>query len=293
MNNSLTKSEYITRSRAFDEKHSVSLLNPLSKDLDILRQTLLFGGLEVMAYNQNRKINDLKIFEFGKTYRKKEGYDKKRGVKNYHEEKHLTFFATGRLAPENWNTPDDRADFFFVKGIADSLLKKLGIDIEELEIREAESPNYQYGLQLLSGEKVLAEIGSVHKDLLKMTGVKNDVFAADFNWDLVISLVPRFDVQYVPVPKFPAVRRDLALVVDKNTRFEALKKLAFKTERKLLKSVGIFDVYEGDKVPEGKKSYALSFVLQDENKTLTDKVIDKTMRRLQQAFEKEAGAVLR
>jgi len=268
-------------------------LNPLSKDLDILRQTLLFGGLEVMAYNQNRKINDLKIFEFGKTYRKKEGYDKKRGVKNYHEEKHLTFFATGRLAPENWNTPDDRADFFFVKGIADSLLKKLGIDIEKLEIREAESPNYQYGLQLLSGEKVLAEIGSVHKDLLKMTGVKNEVFAADFNWDLVISLVPRFDVQYVPVPKFPAVRRDLALVVDKNTRFEALKKLAFKTERKLLKSVGIFDVYEGDKVPEGKKSYALSFVLQDENKTLTDKVIDKTMRRLQQAFEKEAGAVLR
>ncbi len=293
MNNSLTKSEYITRSRAFNEKHNVSLLNPLSKDLDILRQTLLFGGLEVIAYNQNRKINDLKIFEFGKTYRKKEGYDKKRGVKNYHEEKHLTYFATGRLAPENWNTPDDRTDFFFVKGIADSLLKKLGIDIEKLEIRETESPNYQYGLQLLSGEKVLAEIGSVHKDLLKMTGVKNEVFAADFNWDLVISLVPRYDVQYVPVPKFPAVRRDLALVVDKNTRFEALKKLAFKTERKLLKSVGIFDVYEGDKVPEGKKSYALSFVLQDENKTLTDKVIDKTMRRLQQAFEKEAGAVLR
>ena len=126
-----------------------------------------------------------------------------------------------------------------------------------------------------------------------MTGVKNEVFAADFNWDLVISLVPRYDVQYVPVPKFPAVRRDLALVVDKNTRFEALKKLAFKTERKLLKSVGIFDVYEGDKVPEGKKSYALSFVLQDENKTLTDRVIDKTMRRLQQVFEKEAGAVLR
>ncbi len=293
MNNSLTKSEYIARSKAFDEKRNVALLNPLSKDLDILRQTLLFGGLEVVAYNQNRKINDLKIFEFGKTYHKKEGYDKKRGVKNYHEEKHLTLFATGRLAPENWNTPDNQADFFYVKGLADSILKKLGIGEPKLEIRETDSPNFRYGLQILSGEKVVVEMGSIHQALLKMTGVKNEVFAADFNWDLVMQMVPRFDVQYAPVPKFPAVRRDLALVVDKNTRFEALKKLAFRTERRLLKSVGIFDVYEGDKVPEGKKSYALSFILQDENKTLTDKVIDKTMRRLQQAFEKELNAVLR
>ena len=126
-----------------------------------------------------------------------------------------------------------------------------------------------------------------------MTGVKNEVFVADINWDLMIQLVPHHDVQYVPVSKFPSVRRDLALVVDKNIHFDNLKKLAFHTEKKLLKSVGIFDIYEGDKVPEGKKSYALSFILQDENKTLTDKIIDKTMRRLQQAFEKELGATLR
>lgn len=293
MNNSLTKSEYIKKSKAFDEKHNVKLLNPLSKDLDILRQTLLFGGLEVIAYNQNRKINDLKIFEFGKAYFKKGNYDKKRGVKNYYEEKHLTFFTTGRLQKENWNAQNIQTDFYYVKGLVDSILKKLGIDENRLETIEIAGGKFNYALQLNSGGKVLAQIGSIHKELMKQTGVKNEVFVADINWDEVIKLVPRYDVQYVPVPKFPSVRRDLALVVDKNVRFDDLKKLAFGTEKKLLKSVGIFDIYEGDKVPEGKKSYALSFILQDENKTLTDKVIDKTMRRLQQAFEKELNAVLR
>ncbi|GMT45999.1 MAG: phenylalanine--tRNA ligase beta subunit [bacterium] len=293
MNNSLTKSEYIAQSKVFDEKNSVVLLNPLSKDMDILRQTLLFGGLGVMAYNQNRKINDLKIFEFGKTYFKKEDYDKKRGVKNYFEEKHLTLFASGRVQDENWNSQDSRVDFYYMKGLVNSILKKPGIDENRLETTEIITGNFRYALQLTSGKKVLAQIGSIHKDLLKMTGVKNEVFMADINWDIAIQLIPRQDVQYAPVPKFPSVRRDLALVVDKSLRFGDLKKLAFQTERKLLKSVGIFDIYEGDKVPEGKKSYALSFILQDENKTLTDKMIDKSMRRLQQAFEKELGAILR
>jgi phenylalanyl-tRNA synthetase beta chain len=293
INNSLTKSEYINRGKAFDEKHNVTLLNPLSKDLDILRQTLLFGGLEVVAYNQNRKINDLKIFEFGKTYFKKEGYDKKRGVKNYYEEKHLTLFATGRVEAENWNSQNAQADFYYVKGLMSSLLKKLGIDESRLETSETVNGNFNYAMQLNSRDKVLAQIGAIHKDLMKMTGVKNEVFVADINWDLLVQLIPRHDVQYVPVSKFPSVRRDLALVVDENIRFDDLKKLALHTEKKLLKSVGIFDVYEGDKVPEGKKSYALSFILQDSNKTLTDKMIDKTMRRLQQTFEKELGATLR
>ncbi len=293
INNSLTKSEYIERNKVFDERHSVKLLNPLSKDLDILRQTLLFGGLEVMAYNQNRKVNDFKIFEFGKTYFKKDNYDKKRGVKNYYEEKHLTFFATGRVQPEAWNAQKTFSDFYYVKGLIFSLLRKLGINENRLKISETSNKNFNYGLQLSSGEKVLAQVGSIHRELLKMTGVKNEVFVADINWDLMIQLIPRHDLQYVPVPKFPSVRRDLALVVDKDVHFDDLKNLAFHTDKKLLKSVNIFDIYEGDKVPEGKKSYALSFILQDENKTLTDKVIDKTMHRLQQTFEKETGAVLR
>jgi len=293
INNSLTKSEYIIKSKAFDEKHNVTLLNPLSKDLDILRQTLLFGGLEVIAYNQNRKINDLKIFEFGKAYFKKDNYDKKRGVRNYYEEKHLTLFATGRIQAENWNPQNRQSDFYYVKGLVNSLLKKLGVDETGLESAEIANGNFNYALQLSSGERVLAQIGSIHKDMLKMTGVKTEIFVADINWDLMIQRMPHHDVQYVPVPKFPSARRDLALVVDKNVRFDDFKKLAFRTEKKLLKSAAIFDIYEGDNVPEGKKSYALSFILQDEHKTLTDKAIDKTMRRLQQAFEKELGAVLR
>ncbi len=293
INNSLTKSEYIKTSKIFHERHNVKLLNPLSKDLDILRQTLLFGGLEVIAYNQNRKINDLKIFEFGKTYFKKDHYDKKQGVHNYYEEKHLTLFATGCVQSENWNSQNRQSDFYYVKGVVDSLLKKLGIYESRLETAEIADGNFNYSLQLISGKKVLAQIGSVHKDMLKMTGVKTEVFVADINWDLIIQLIPRHDVLYAPVPKFPSVRRDLALVVDKDVHFEVLKKLAFHAERKLLKSVGIFDIYEGEKVPDGKKSYALSFLLQDEHKTLTDKVIDKAMRRLQQAFEKELDAVLR
>ncbi len=293
INNSLTKSEYIKTSKVFNEKHNVTLLNPLSKDLDILRQTLIFGGLEVIAYNQNRKINDLKIFEFGKAYFKKDNYDKKRGVNNYYEEKHLTLFATGRVQPENWNSQNRQSDFYYLKGVVDSLLKKLGIDENRPETSETTDGNFSYALQLTSGKKVMAQIGSVHKDLLKMTGVKTEVFVADINWDHIIQMMPRHDVQYFPVPKFPSARRDLALVVDKDVHFEVLKKLAFRAERKLLKSVGIFDIYEGEKVPDGKKSYALSFVLQDEHKTLTDKVIDKAMRRLQQVFEKELGAVLR
>lgn len=293
MNNSLTRSDYITQSGTFNEKNNVTLLNPLSKELDILRQTLLFGGLEVTAYNQNRKKNDLKLFEFGKIYLKKDNYDKKRGVKNYYEEKHLILLATGRLQEENWNAGHEKADFFYVKGIADSLLKKLGIDEKKTEINDTTNSNFQYGLDFTYGGKLLATVGAAHPKILRMTGVKNEVFAADLNWDLITQLVPREDIQYVPVPKFPAVRRDLALVIDKNIRFAEMKKLAFRTERKLLKSVGIFDIYEGDKIPEGKKSYALSFILQDENKTLTDKVIDKTMRRIQQAFERELHATLR
>ncbi len=293
INNSLTKSEYVNKSKVFDEKQNVTLLNPLSKDLDILRQTLLFGGLEVIAYNQNRKINDLKIFEFGKAYFKKDNYDKKRGVNNYYEEKHLTIFASGRVQAENWNSQNKQFDFYYVKGLVNSLLKKLGIDENRLEISETTNGNFNYAIQLTSGERVLAQIGSAHKDMLKMIGVKTEVFVADINWDFIIQLMPRHNVQYVPVPKFPSARRDLALVVDKDVHYDVLKKIAFRAERKLLKSVSIFDVYEGDNVPEGKKSYALSFILQDENKTLTDKVIDKTMRRLQQVFEKELDAVLR
>jgi phenylalanyl-tRNA synthetase beta chain len=293
MNNSLTKGEYFEKSKVYDAKHSVDLLNPLSKDLNVLRQTLLYSGLEVISYNQNRKIQDLKVFEFGKTYFKKDGYDKSRGQKNYREERHFTLFATGQRQDENWNAQPSKVDFYYLKGLVDSLMQLSGIDADKLESDEMKDGNFQYGIQLKSNGKILAKIGLLSKDLLKYMGLKTEVFAADIDWDVWFGLVPRGDIQYKPVAKFPEVRRDLALVVDKNIAFSELKSLAFKAEKKLLKSVGIFDVYEGDKIPDGKKSYALSFILQDENKTLTDKLIDKSMNRIQQAFEREIGASLR
>jgi len=293
MNNSLTKSEYIAKSTIFDDDQSVELLNPLSKDLDILRQTLLFGGLEVINYNQNRKTSDLKIFEFGKTYKRKSAKTKGTGVGNYFEEKHLALFTTGRMNPENWNAENRKTDFYTVKGNVESVFTRLGIDRNKLTLQENNSDDFTYSLDYLVEGHLLVSVAEVSKKLLKQFDIKQQVYVADFNWDKLIDLLPQHDLTYKPISKFPAVRRDLALVVDKAVTFETLKDIATKAERKVLKGVGIFDIYEGDKIPEGKKSYALSFILQDENKTLTDKIIDKAMKRIQQALEKEAGAQLR
>ncbi len=293
MNNSLTASEIYEKNKEFDEQRSVTLLNPLSKDLNILRQSLLFGGLEVIAYNQNRKQTDLKIFEFGKVYLKNKNYKKEKGVKNYFEEKHLAIFDTGRLEPENWNASNSKVDFYHLKARVESIINKTGIDRSQIKIEEHSDSNKSYSLQYVFNEKVLAEVFEISKSLLKTFDIKQPVFAAILNWDLLLKIIPVNPIQYEPVAKFPSVRRDLALVVDNNTTFETLKNIAFGTERKLLKSVGIFDIYEGDKIPEGKKSYALAFVLQDKQKTLTDKVIDKTMNKILKAFEEKAGASLR
>ena len=293
MNNSLTKLEYISKSKIYHQDNSVELLNPLSKDLDILRQTLLFGGLEVINYNQNRRTNDLKIFEFGKIYKRKSAESKGEGVNNYFEEKHLAFFTTGRMNTENWSASNAKADFYVVKGFAESILQRLGVERKKLTMVESSSDDYAFCLDYTINDKVFISVAEVSKKLLKEFGIKQAVYLADVNWDKLIGLIPQHDLTYKAISKFPAVRRDLALVVDKTITFEVLKNIALKAERKVLKEVGIFDIYEGDKIPEGKKSYALSFVLQDENKTLTDKIIDKAMKRIQQALEKEVGTQLR
>ena len=293
MNNSLTKSEYIDKNSEFNSDQNVNLLNPLSRDLDILRQTLLFGGLEVIAYNSNRKISDLKLYEFGKIYRKINQDSNQKGLKNYFEEKHLTLFASGLLQAENWNSVNEKTDFFYLKGIIESIIAKLGIDRSKLELKESSSSNCKYALEYFSGDKLLAVVASLDKKLLKEFDIKQDVFVADINWDKAIKLLPKTDLSYRAVSKFPSVRRDLALLVDKEVIFEEMRNRAMKAERKILKSVGIFDIYEGDKIPEGKKSYALSFVLQDNEKTLTEKVIDKAMNRIQKVLETELNAILR
>ena len=291
MNNSLTNSDYYQKQDAFDEQQHVRLFNALSTDLDIMRQTLLFGGLEVIAYNRNRKVSDIKIYEFGNIYQKLPG---KEGLKQYNEEKHLAIFSTGQVMPENWNSDQDKAGFFYLKGITENILERLGIPVADLEISVYDTPIYGESIAYsVRGGKLLAEVASISQHILDIFDIRDDVYTSVLYWDALLKMVPKKDMTYKPVSKFPAVRRDLALLINSDVQFGDLKAAALKAERKLLKSVGIFDIYEGDKIPSGKKSYALSFTLQDEDKTLTDKVIDKTMRRIQQVLEQEFNAELR
>jgi phenylalanyl-tRNA synthetase beta chain len=255
-----------------------------------MRQTLLFGGLEVIAYNKNRQVSDLKIYEFGNVYLKLAG---KEGLEKYREQQQLALFTTGKIQDENWNTGEEDADFYYLKGVTENILRRLGVDPDTLEIKETKLPLYKESLSYFKGETKLAEVSSVAAKVLEYFDIREDVYTSNILWEELLRLIPVKDMTYKPVSKFPAVRRDLALLVNADVKFEDLKRTAMKTERKLLKSVGIFDVYEGDKIPGGKKSYALSFTLQAEEKTLTDKVIDKTMSRIQQVLKQEYQAEIR
>ena len=283
MANSLTKSDYTKLSENINEDANVAMLNPLSNDLGVMRQSLLFSGLESVSYNLNRKNNSLKFYEFGKTYHK---YNDK-----YQEDKHLTLFVTGNRTKEAWNTNTSSSDFFYVKGIITSVFERLGIN--KLKTSPTKNDVFSEGIALSLGKIKLVEFGVVKRSILKEFGIKQEVLFADFNWDTVLRFSSKKNIKVSELSKFPAVKRDLALLIDSKTEFKELYNIAFQSERKLLKEVDLFDVYEGDKLPEGKKSYAVSFVLQDETKTLEDKQIDKIMQKLQQSFEKNLDAVLR
>ncbi|WP_281979355.1 phenylalanine--tRNA ligase subunit beta [Tenacibaculum mesophilum] len=283
MANSLTKADYIELSENLNADFNVEMLNPLSNDLKVMRQSLLFSGLESVAYNINRKNNSLKFYEFGKTYHKYES--------GYQEDKHLTLFVTGNRTQDSWKVASQASDFFYVKGIVTALLSRLGID--KLKTTPTKSDVFSEGITLSLGKTKLVELGVVKRAILKEFSIKQEVLFADFNWQNILDLVGKKKIKVADLPKFPAVKRDLALLLDNKVEFKEIYNLAFQSERKLLKEVDLFDVYEGDKLPEGKKSYAVSFVLQDENKTLADKQIDKIMQKLQQTFEKNLDAVLR
>ncbi|WP_299010584.1 phenylalanine--tRNA ligase subunit beta [uncultured Tenacibaculum sp.] len=283
MANSLTKADYIELSENLNADFNVEMLNPLSNDLKVMRQSLLFSGLESVAYNINRKNNSLKFYEFGKTYHKYES--------GYQENKHLTLFVTGNRTQDSWKVASQASDFFYVKGIVTALLSRLGID--KLKTTPTKSDVFSEGITLSLGKTKLVELGVVKRAILKEFSIKQEVLFVDFNWQNILDLVGKKKIKVADLPKFPAVKRDLALLLDNKVEFKEIYNLAFQSERKLLKEVDLFDVYEGDKLPEGKKSYAVSFVLQDENKTLADKQIDKIMQKLQQTFEKNLDAVLR
>jgi phenylalanyl-tRNA synthetase beta chain len=278
LSNSLTKLAYSS-----DPEHAVKILNPLSTDLDVMRQSLLYSGLEAISYNQNRRNADLKLYEFGRIY--------SLGSESFKENLRLAIFITGNTEAVNWNKPEQKSTFYNLKSAVDALIARL--NIKGLIPIDSEAENLNSGLSYRKGEKSVVDFGRVSKSALKKLDISTEVFYADFDWDLVLKVIRNNKIVYQEVSKFPAVRRDLSMLLNKEITFNKLKQIAQKTEKNLLKEVNVFDVYEGDKLPEGKKSYALSFVLQDEEKTLTDKQIDGIMQKLILNFEKEAGAVIR
>ncbi|MGY8951417.1 MAG: phenylalanine--tRNA ligase subunit beta, partial [Flavobacteriales bacterium] len=270
MNNSLTKESYIHLISELNEEENVKILNPLSQDLNVMRQSLLFSGLENISYNINRKNQDLKLYEFGKTYHKVEGENQ--------EKEHLMLLLTGKVNSENWNTTKDKTDFFVMKEKVEHILFRLGIT--KIKSEEISTYGFSEGLMYKHKKNRLVCFGKVDKKITKSFGIKQELYYADFNWDLILNLVLNTKIKYSEVSKFPSVKRDLSLLINKEVTFKELNAIAKQTENKILKSVNLFDVYEGDKLPEGKKSYALSFILEDNTKTLTDKYIDKVMNKL-------------
>lgn len=296
MNNSLTKSSYSKTFSEIEEKNNVHMLNPLSSDLDVLRQTLIFGGLESVAYNQNRKITDMKLYEFGNvyTFNPEAVQTNEKPLAPYRENYHLDLFITGNKEEELWNHGTKAVDFYDMKYYVEAVFNKLKINMEKVEITEGTSAFYDFSLIYSFDNKVIGTIGKFTKQTLKTFDIKKDVYHASLNWDTLMKLYTKVKtLHYEAVSKFPSVRRDLALVIDKNVSFSSIKAVALKAESNLLQSVSIFDIYEGDKIPQGKKSYAISFILEDKQKTLTDKVIEKTMQKIQTAIEQQLGATLR
>ncbi len=285
MSNSLTTPEYIELSDQINEKSTVKILNPLSLDLSILRQSMLFSALESVAYNMNRKQSDLKFFEFGKVYNQY-------GKAKYVEEKHLSLIMTGNLVSENWMETAQHTGFYHIKGQVEAVLKRFGI--QDYKLKPCNNADIQESIVFEVAKKPIVYLGKVKPTVKKYFDIKKDVYYADFLWDHLMELIKSYsNIAYNDIPKFPSVRRDLALEVAKNVSYKDLYDIAFDVERKLLKAVDLFDVYEGDKIPEGKKSYALSFILQDNRKTLNDKQIDKVMSKIFQNFEQKFGAKLR
>ena len=282
MANSLTTANYIQLSDLLREEHNVTMLNPLSSDLATMRQSLLFSGLEAISYNINRKNTDLKLFEFGKTYH---NYPT-----GYEEKKHLTLFLTGNRNQETWTSGQKPTDFFLFKGYVSAVFERLGI--QKNQNQPITNDVFSEGIAVSLGKDTIVEMGVVKKSILKQFGIKQEVFYADFDWAVILKLISN-KIKFTEIPKYPEVRRDLALLLDQSVTYESIYTIAKQTEKSLLKNIDLFDVYEGKNLPEGKKSYALSFSIQDSSKTLTDEQIDKIMSKLQKNFETELGAVLR
>ncbi|BDW94258.1 phenylalanine--tRNA ligase beta subunit [Flagellimonas marinaquae] len=278
MTNSLVSSDFVEENTS-----AVEMLNPLSSDLSILRTSMLHSGLQTVSYNHNRQKNDLKLFEFGKTYHKMD--------EGFQENQHLSIFISGERTENSWATSSRKSDFFYLKGIVEILFERLGLG--NLDVEPATDDNLAEGITFVKGSNQIASLGLVAKSALKRFDIKQEVFYANLDWDSVLNAVNRNNIIFKEIPKFPEVTRDFALLLDDSITFQKVYDIAWSTEKKLLKKVNLFDVYTGKNLPDGKKSYAVSFTLMDENKTLTDKQIDKIMGKLLTQYQKQLGAELR
>lgn len=295
LNNSLTRAAYYDNLETYPSKNLVMLLNPLSADLNAMRQSLLFGGLESISHNANRKNADLKFFEFGNCYHyneEKKNIDKVLAA--YSEDYHLGLWVTGKKVSNSWAHSDENSSVYELKAYVENIFARLGLSMHNLVIGNLTDDIYAAALSVQTrGGKRLATFGVVAKKLLKAFDVDNEVYFADLNWKELMKAIKNVKVTYAEISKFPAVKRDLALLLDKNIQFSEIESIAYDTEKKLLKEVSLFDVYEGKNLEAGKKSYAVSFMLQDENATLNEKQIDKIMSKLITNLENKLGAKLR
>ena len=295
LNNSLTKAAYYDGNETFKSENLVNLMNPLSNDLNVMRQTLLFGGLESIAHNANRKSADLRFFEYGNCYYyNKEKKDAEKVLACYSEDYHLGLWVTGKRVSGSWAHADEDSSVYELKAYVENIFARLGLNMRSIVVGNLADGIYSAALSYHTrGGKLLATVGIVSKKLTKAFDIDNEVYYADINWKNVLQAIKSVKVSYTELSKFPSVKRDLALLLDKTVQFADIERIAYECERKLLKAVELFDVYEGKNLEPGKKSYAISFILQDEEKTLNDKQIDKIMSKLIASYEKQLGAKLR
>jgi len=293
MCNSLNPAAWYEQSSDFSKENLVTLANPLSSDLNAMRQSLLYGGLSSVSWNINRQNLDLKLYEFGNCYFINRTGESVPDVKNYTEKASLDLFITGSVNRTGWNSKTNPTDFFSIKSYVEMILSRLGIKPENLAAGESDRKYYAESLTYIANNKVVAEAGRISKSYLQKFDIGQDVYYAHIDWDLVLRLIKNNSISYKELPKYPSVRRDLALLLDSSVKFRQIRDIAFRTEKNILHDVNLFDVYENDSLGQNKKSYAVSFILRDDLKTMTDKNIDKVMSNLIRAYETELNAQIR
>jgi phenylalanyl-tRNA synthetase beta chain len=293
MCNSLNPLAWFEHNPDFDPSTLVKISNPLSNDLNVMRQSLLFGGLGSIIWNNNRQNNDLKLYEFGNCYFFDKEKTTSRPIDKYSEKRDLDLFITGNIVKQSWNVALSQSDFYYMKSFVEMIIARLGLDPLSLTYSESKKEYFAESMTYNINNCLIAEAGRVSKQYLSKFDIRQDVYYGHIEWDLLLKTIKNHKLKYTELPKYPSVRRDLALLLDKGVKFNQIRELAFRTEKRILKEVMMFDVYENELLGKDKKSYAVSFILRDDHDTLTDKNIDKVMNNLLRVFEKELGARIR